>query len=675
VNADEGLEHGFTITQRLEGDGPLALHMSIRGDLAPSVDADGRSARFLDATGKAMALYRALKATDADGRDLTARMAAEDAGLRIEVDERGARYPIQVDPLFQDAQFTSPPIGPSLSGDLFGWSVAISHNTVVVGAPQSPPTLGAGPAGAGLAYVFVNSPFANVIGFDWNYQATLSRPGSTEFGTSVGVSGDTIVVGGWGSADVFRQSGGTWSFDASLPNIGSPTSGAPFGFAVAISGDTIVVGGPSEPAPIQFGGLYLGLAYVYVREMGAWSQQAVLQDTTPGLFIVPPGNGSPGFTQTEFGWSVAIDGNTIVIGAPGEQPTQASVYAGAAYVFQRSGTNWVQNLSLHGVGTNQEFYGYSVAVSGNEIAIGAWGTGKVYVVTYSGVSILTNEVVAGDPTQDFGFSVGISGTALAVGAPGVPRSLQNFPTANSPGALYVYSHGGSGWSLSQSLAPDPPSFFFGFNVAMSGNQLVAGAIDYPFSVPSPNTVIEAPLTFDLIAPQVPGRASIFGPNLIINRPVNFCFQPPCLYGVLPVGWQFIPTHDIKVRTILTEFATTANWSPAGPRLVTLQIYESTSAAGTRLVRQASFKPLAGQYSGPEEFGDTLTLRAGVTYLIGYTNTNGLGPNTVLNGTTELQAFTSAPGAPPFSQPLGPQAPVLALIAPRQTTGDDGGNDQ
>ena len=187
--------------------------------------------------------------------------------------------------------------------DYFGQSVAISGSTVVIGAwgHKRP---------AGAAYVFTGS------GKTWSQTVELhpSNPAAYDAGISVGVSGPVIVVGAFGqnnatgAAYVFAQSGGTWTQSAEL----TPSDGAPddfFGEAVAVSGTAIVVGAHQHAS-------VTGAAYVYTESGAAWPQTSELVAS----------DGAPG---DQFGVSVALSGNTAVIGAQGHDSG-----AGAAYVFR-----------------------------------------------------------------------------------------------------------------------------------------------------------------------------------------------------------------------------------------------------------------------------------------------------------------------------------------------------
>ncbi|MCX6606665.1 MAG: FG-GAP repeat protein, partial [Acidobacteria bacterium] len=211
VNGKEGLEHAFTITHRPgEGEGELSIQLRQRGELVAEQglvaeqDRDGLSVSYKTAQGGPALRYRKLLVTDARGRRLPARMVADGEWLRILVDDRRAVYPIVVDPITQRAYLKASNTGAS---DYFGYSVAISGDTVVVGAPlESSNATGVNGTQsdnsaiyAGAAYVFVRSSGSGT----WTQQAYLkasNTEASDYFGQSVAISGDTVVVGAYGES-------------------------------------------------------------------------------------------------------------------------------------------------------------------------------------------------------------------------------------------------------------------------------------------------------------------------------------------------------------------------------------------------------------------------------------------------------------------------------------------
>src|SRR3989442_422398 len=201
-------------------------------------------------------------------------------------------------------------------------------------------------------------------------QAKLTASdGSTKdlFGGSVAVSGSTAVVGSpnknthTGAAYVFVRAGGTWSEQAEL--IASDgQSGDAFGGAVAISGSTVLVGAPDK-------NYYRGAVYVFIRSHGAWSQQAEL--FAPDAACCD-----------EFGFSVAISGQSALVGAPFKNS-----YMGKAYVFVRSGGTWAPRAELHALNrATYDYFGYSVAISGFTAVVGSPGhahSGAAFVFVHS----------------------------------------------------------------------------------------------------------------------------------------------------------------------------------------------------------------------------------------------------------------------------------------------------
>jgi len=336
--------------------------------------------------------------------------------------------------------------------DRFGYSVAVSGDTVVVGAPRecsSTTGINSTPNEdaifAGAAYVFVRS------GTAWSQQAYLKASNTDwydEFGGSVAVSGDTVVVGAWqedssttginstpnddaqvaGAAYVFVRSGTAWSQQAYLKasNTGEFDE---FGRSVAVSGDTVVVGARFEDSSTtginstpNEDAWRAGAAYVFVRSGTAWSEQAYLKASNTGELDY-------------FGSSVAVSGDTVVVGAPWEAssttginstPNEDAPRAGAAYVFVRSGTAWSQQAYLKASNTGAgDQFGYSVAVSGDTVVVGA-----AYVFVRSGTAWSQQAYL-----NFGGSSVAVSGDTVVVGAPYEASSTTGINSTPNGGAV------------------------------------------------------------------------------------------------------------------------------------------------------------------------------------------------------------------------------------------------
>ncbi|MBO0860291.1 MAG: PxKF domain-containing protein [Chloracidobacterium sp.] len=365
----------------------------------------------------------------------------------------------------------------AMIGDSFGNSVAISGDTVVVGARFDDDAAG---LDQGSAYVFVRSGDGT-----WTQQQKLEASDAAagdQFGSSVAISGETIVVGTSlkpgalgiqeGAVYVFSRSGGAWTQQQKLV-APDPHVFDGFGYSVAISGETIVVGDVNADGA---GGIDKGAAYVFARGGGGvWTLQQKLEaldaSATPAL---------------SFGLSVAISGETIVVGAPNWDDVGAGVYdQGSAYVFARNGGVWSQQQQLLASDpATFELFGQSVAISGDTVVIGAsLGAGLVdphqgasYVFTRSGVvwseqqKLEASDAAANDR---FGNSVAINGETIVVAA-----YLSTGALGPQQGSAYIFTRNGDVWTQQQELEEAPSERFgpqFGSAVAIGGNTVVVGA--------------------------------------------------------------------------------------------------------------------------------------------------------------------------------------------------------
>ncbi len=482
LNGPVGLEHGFTLDKDLgcgSGDG-LAFAFRLDGDAAAALVGEGSEARLelRDAHAGRMdpplLVYSDLFAVDADGRELPSRMRLSGREVRLEVDAAGARYPVTVDPMWTQQGILVAADG--AEGDSFGTAVAIDGDTAVIGAAQK--TVGMN-SHQGQAYVFVRS------GTAWSQQAVLSdsATGAADdmFGTAVAVSGDTVLVGAYnkqvgaypqqGQAYVFVRSGTSWRQQAVLLDSATGAAFDQFGRSVALGGDTAVIGalGKNVGAAAR-----QGQAYVFVRSGTSWSQQAVLVDSVDGK------------DNDQFGASVAVSGDTVVIGA-NEKSIGAALGQGQAYVYVRSGTSWTQQAVLTDsvTGAFLDEFGHAVAISGDTIVIGASrktvGThtlqGQAYVFARTGTtwrleSVLLDKAL-GESQDFFGTSVAVDGDIAVIGAP-----LKAVGGSMWQGQSYVYVRSGTAWSQDAVLvdsAAGAAQDFFGGSVALSGKTVIIGA--------------------------------------------------------------------------------------------------------------------------------------------------------------------------------------------------------
>jgi hypothetical protein len=249
-----------------------------------------------------------------------------------------------------------------------------------------------------------------------------------------------------------------------------------FGYSVAADENVIVVGAPFYDlvAGDQVTDPSIGAAYVFERIGDQWQQATTLLSSASVR------------TSSMFGWSVAVDGNIIAVGAWNEDI--AGDQFGAVYVFERVGGAWTQNAKLVPLtGDDQERFGHSVAVSGNRIAVGAPFISDVddrepatpaYVFERNGANwIGTRLQPSGDPRDSwFGYSVALSGDVAVVGAPNFQRTGQGLPIIGL-GAAYVFENNGASWSQTARLEDVEGSTndFLGRNVAVDGDVIAVGA--------------------------------------------------------------------------------------------------------------------------------------------------------------------------------------------------------
>jgi hypothetical protein len=422
------------------------------------------------------------------------------------------------------------------AGDQFGESVALSGDTLVIGA-HFEDSFATGVNGnqannsaadSGAVYVFTRS------GTTWTQQAYIKASNASagdQFGESVALSGDTLVVGAHledsfatgingnqadnsaadsGAVYVFTRSGTIWTQQAYI-KASNAGAGDHFGFSVALSGDTLAVGARYEDSfatgvngnQANNSALNSGAVYVFTRSGTTWTQQAYIKASNTG-------------TDDWFGFSVALSGDTLAVaayledsnatGINGNQNDNSAIESGAVYVFTRSGTDWTQQtyIKASNSGFNDTF-GFSLALSGDTLAVGADGedsnasgvngnqadnstsrSGAVYVFTRSGTTWTQQAYIKASNTgadDQFGFSVALSGDTLLVGAryedsfaTGINGDQANNSEASS-GAVYMFIRSGTIWTqqayikASNTGADD----WFGYSLALSGDTLAVGA--------------------------------------------------------------------------------------------------------------------------------------------------------------------------------------------------------
>ena len=414
-----------------------------------------------------------LAVAEASGQPLRAWMGVQSGQLMLNIEDASGIYPIS---LAQKAKMTA---SDAVHLDFVGVSVAISGNTVAVGmASTSLP---------GAVYVF-QKPATGWANMTQTAKLTASDGAVNDYlGYTVAISGDTIVAGApnahgyQGAAYVFVKPASGWTTSTESAELTATGTYSTFGNSVAIDNNTIVVGSPDQST------VQPGAAYVFVKPGNGWNsmtQTAMLTSShgaayagfgscvaisgntivvgmpynTPKVLVfVEPASGWANATETArligsggaVGSSVAISGNTVVAGVPYD--TIGSKYAqGAAFVFVEPPTGWIdmkrQTATLIASdGAAGDELGYGVSISNNEIVAGApyahigsnsaQGAGYLFVKPSTGwktTAQFAAKVTASDGAQGdtLGWSASLAGNEIVFGAPGA---------TSQHGAAYLFS--------------------------------------------------------------------------------------------------------------------------------------------------------------------------------------------------------------------------------------------
>jgi len=434
-----------------------------------------------------------------------------------------ARYAIVVPPV-QEAYVKSSNTG---SFHHFGFSVALSGDTLAVGAPNE----NSGGALSGAAYVFTRT------GSAWTQQAYVKASNTratAHFAYSVALSGDTLAVGSTGESSgttgvdgnqndtsapdsgavyLFTRTGTAWNQQAYVkaPNT---RAGALFGSSLVLSGDTLAVGSPKESSAAT--GIdgndadttapAAGAVYVYNRTGNAWSKQAYIKAS----------NARAG---AAFGSSVALSADTLAVGSPkessgalginGNGADSSALEAGAAYVYARTGSTWSQQAYVKASNTNIGYaFGASVALAGDTLAVGspreaggatgvngsqvynplAGSSGAAYVYARNGTVWKQQAYVkASNKGGSFGGSVALFGNVLAVAAPSERSNAAGIngnqtDTSAGPvgagegaGAAYLFMRTGTAWTQNAYVKASNLTGYFGNSMALTADTLAVGS--------------------------------------------------------------------------------------------------------------------------------------------------------------------------------------------------------
>ena len=329
--------------------------------------------------------------------------------------------------------------------DLFAWSADISGTMAIVGAPEDREN----GYNSGSAYLFdvtTGAQFAKLLPSDGEVRDL--------FGHSVAISGNTAVIGAYGDADNGELTGSAYLFDvttgAQLAKLTASDGAASdaFGYSVAISGNRAIVGARGD----DDNGNSAGSAYLFDITTG--DQVAKL---TP----------DDGAERDSFGNSVGISGNIAIVGASGDDDNGNN--AGSAYLFD-VGTGAQLAKLLPSDGDERELFGNSVAISGETAVVGAVGDRSAYLFDVA-TGLERAKLMPSDDVEALGFGahISISGDTAIVGAPADDEN-------GALSGIALLFDANTGAQLAKLLPSDGvESDNFGASVGISGNKVIAGA--------------------------------------------------------------------------------------------------------------------------------------------------------------------------------------------------------
>ncbi len=379
------------------------------------------------------------------------------------------------------------------AGSDFGVSVAIDGSTLVVGAPEAVIGTGYRP---GAAFVFEKSDGR------WVQVARLTPPDGEschDFGASVAIAGDTILVGApganvagnWnqGAAYIFSKFGAGWACEATLV-ADDGTEAEEFGRTVAVSGSVAVVGAP------QSGPNHPGKVRSFVRDSDGWIQDGTLAPSVPGVY-------------DQFGSALSLEGDTLLVGAPRYEPS------GAVFQYTRVDGVWTDETCIMASGTGQyQYFGSNLARGGDVLVVsapyshapGLAASGAAHVFRLIDGSWV-EQLLLGSSSHDYGaFQSGMAivGGQVVAGAPGVKVGAQ-------------YDQGELCWwgmaPLPQVVTPRVTPTAGGALVTITGRFLMPGATVTIGGVPALDPVAIDPQTLEITPPaRPPGPADIVVTN-------------------------------------------------------------------------------------------------------------------------------------------------------------------
>jgi hypothetical protein len=347
----------------------------------------------------------------------------------------------------------------------FGYAVALHGRTAMIGAQQA--KIGDNDS-QGAVYVYEEADDGT-----WSRTQKLvadDGQAADTFGHAIAFEGDTALIGAYaalvgenfsqGAVYVFTRSGGTWTQTQKLvASDGQMFEN--FGYSIGLHGTTALIG--ADAATVGDNS-FQGAVYEFTFAAGTWTEGQKLSASDGGIGDI-------------FGYSIAFDGTTAVIGAYANNQ-----YQGAVYVFGHSSGQWVESQKLVADdGAPNAYFGYATALSGQTLLVGAWGAspggndmqGEAYVFTESGGTWTKTQTLVADDGADqvqpkFGHAVALEGTSALIGADGVDSAT---------GAVYAFDSIGGTWTQTQKFYANDaaPADQFGNPVTLDGDNALVGS--------------------------------------------------------------------------------------------------------------------------------------------------------------------------------------------------------
>lgn len=507
----------------------------------------------------------------------------------------------------------------------YGISVDISGDFAVVGAPQydlpafSDPFYGYQPAKSDGGKISI----LHKDGAQWNELTTITAYWSVlagdQFGTAVAMDGHSAIVGvplfgdgaqgDRGAVFLIEYDGESWkqnSFEMAGGNAtylldpdaaDNDRSNHRFGAAVDIEGDRIVIGAPGNDHP-DGTDLNKGRAYIYERDnSGLWSYISLVPRIMNGG---QQGNANQQ-AQAEYGDAVAISDDTVAIASPKRDVISSN--EGEVFIYEYMNGSWVQTARLSAPSPQvQARYGTSIALDGDTLVVGeplrdssgqpvTDNTGAVYVYKrlgehWNSTEGISSPITLATPTQvsagdQFGRSVAIQGDIITVGA-----WRHNVSTKIDTGAVYVFKRTSSGWEMLSEVAPaDASNTHFGYSVAISNESVIVGAPYVGISGQTGSARIYEPVSTPYVSLVRPGTHSSFAYGEAVTFEVlasdlqgNATIDSVTLYTVVNGEETLLgtTTFDIDSQAYIATFSSdTANALTPGTHKVFARVTDGT----------------------------------------------------------------------------------------------------